>query len=650
MSAGAACFVQTCDQVITGRQFQYDRALEIIQDEEYLEDLDFDDIKRYDTSQILKKISEINPNFNIPQDIQYSNWKPIKNNENEVYKRKYLYEKKYNGKYSTNYVKYTNIFDKQQESEKENANFNHDGGSKKNENWGNYASPAAPQPPPGLKRQKTKNNKGETDFEPVFTNSDGQKVLSRVKRPAATSLTVAVNEFSSDFNGGAAGTQPVVPFDFGDTGFGAFGAFGAGMVGMAMTMPDLSFQQGGSIPAGAAGGGGLPTDFTISTAALSLALVPLGLAALAIFPPFARPRTVPAVAVIFSEARNTTNTIKKREIRRLYKMIHKRSSDSYSDSEFWIGETKIGLPSFSEIKYALQEKQPKTVKFLTKAWNSLSRFRVWIARTMYKNLPGRMKTLVKKFGRVEALLHKKLACIEPRLKRQYGTLVYPQGLTIKAIEEKKENFWDFVNNGNAEDVHVEYIQDCFDDMERPQFGWRAKVTVMKNEPCEFNFENPDQSTCRNTLNSDVELDLNHYAQSRQTGEGFRSAATPDCRVEYVCNTPLDTATSNRRNYNIQHPPPQPPNSPQVKSNQAFKASAIPAPPQPPSGTQSPVSPIEVELNQHHIHAQQHPSEVNQQSPRAANFEAKNQHTQTQTVQENVWQAVVPIFNPSEPDF
>ena len=38
---------QRCDQTITGRNFNYAAALEIIQDEEYLEEADFDDIRRY---------------------------------------------------------------------------------------------------------------------------------------------------------------------------------------------------------------------------------------------------------------------------------------------------------------------------------------------------------------------------------------------------------------------------------------------------------------------------------------------------------------------------------------------------------------------------------------------------------------------------
>ena len=37
--------VQTCDQAITFRNFDYSRALEIVQDEEYLDDVDFDEIR-----------------------------------------------------------------------------------------------------------------------------------------------------------------------------------------------------------------------------------------------------------------------------------------------------------------------------------------------------------------------------------------------------------------------------------------------------------------------------------------------------------------------------------------------------------------------------------------------------------------------------
>ena len=49
---------------ISGGQFEYDRALEIIQDKQYLEDLDFDKIRGYANVDILKKIGKFDPNFN----------------------------------------------------------------------------------------------------------------------------------------------------------------------------------------------------------------------------------------------------------------------------------------------------------------------------------------------------------------------------------------------------------------------------------------------------------------------------------------------------------------------------------------------------------------------------------------------------------
>ena len=65
------------------------------------------------------------------------------------------------------------------------------------------------------------------------------------------------------------------------------------MIGMVMMMPNMNFQgsgnpTGGSVSPGTLGGGGLPTDLSIPTLGLSLALVPFGFSPVAVFPPFAR--------------------------------------------------------------------------------------------------------------------------------------------------------------------------------------------------------------------------------------------------------------------------------------------------------------------------------------------------------------------------
>ena len=41
------CIVNQCNQVITGRRLAYARALEIIQEEEYLDEADFDIIRKH---------------------------------------------------------------------------------------------------------------------------------------------------------------------------------------------------------------------------------------------------------------------------------------------------------------------------------------------------------------------------------------------------------------------------------------------------------------------------------------------------------------------------------------------------------------------------------------------------------------------------
>ena len=241
-----------------------------------------------------------------------------------------------------------------------------------------------------------------------------------------------------------------------------------------------------------------------------------------------------------------TGTIKKCDVRRLKHEITRRSY------KFRIADTMVQLPSYREIisslELTLNNAETRKIDLLTQVWNRLSRFRVWIAKKMYKRLSRPMKKIVKKIGRLEARIHKKMICLRPRLQRRYGRLVYPEGLTLKAIKNKKKNFLDFINDGNAEDEHVEYIEDCFADLERPKFGWRVKVTLKDNEPCNLNLENPELSTCILTSNSKNDLPnalnnrdvtrsfkANPVAQSRQTGEAFSSAAPADCRYRYVCD-------------------------------------------------------------------------------------------------------------------
>ena len=64
-----------------------------------------------------------------------------------------------------------------------------------------------------------------------------------------------------------------------------------------------------------------------------------------------------------------------------------------------------------------------------------------------------------------------------------------------------------------------------------------KVELMEREACDPSFENPSLPPCILNSNPDGAADAYYHAQRRQTGEEFRSAAPPDCRIEYVCDGP-----------------------------------------------------------------------------------------------------------------
>ena len=95
---------------------------------------------------------------------------------------------------------------------------------------------------------------------------------------------------------------------------------------------------------------------------------------------FSRPRTVPAVAAIFSEARGVIGTVRKRDVRRLYQQIKKKSTFQYRGRKLSLANSKSELPSYNQIKFALRRSLPRTIGFVTKAYNYLNQFRLVIAR------------------------------------------------------------------------------------------------------------------------------------------------------------------------------------------------------------------------------------------------------------------------------
>ena len=135
----------------------------------------------------------------------------------------------------------------------------------------------------------------------------------------------------------------------------------------------------------------------------------------------------------------TFSGLKKRDVRHLYRDIDRKIND-----KSWILDSNLGLPTYSETKYALKKSESKAVSTLTKAFDSLSRFRVWIAKQMYQKLPRPMKRVVKKIGRIEAKVHKKLICLTPKLKRRFGHLFDSNGQRVPTkLKKKRSIFPDF---------------------------------------------------------------------------------------------------------------------------------------------------------------------------------------------------------------
>ena len=70
---------------------------------------------------------------------------------------------------------------------------------------------------------------------------------------------------------------------------------------------------------------------------------------------------------------------------------------------------------------------------------------------------------------------------------------------------------------------VDSLDDCFDTISEPLYGFRTKISTEKN--CEIEGVNCDVSTTKKNEKT---------FQKRQTGEEFRSDAPPDCRIINEC--------------------------------------------------------------------------------------------------------------------
>ncbi len=253
--------------------------------------------------------------------------------------------------------------------------------------------------------------------------------------------------------------------------------------GLALAAPPPPTIQPGDAPPGnpqpgEPGGGGSPGDFTNPSAAEAIALVPAGLTPVAVFPPFATPRTVPAVAVIFSEDPATVRR-RKREIDRKHGRRRPYSSGG-----------NVGIPLFQRLWKNIRCIRPRLARMF-------ARPRPQTSDLGYYHYPGYYNR------------RSYFDDIRNRIRKRDTTHYYsPYGGYVSHY---------------VEDYTVDSADDCFDDIDEPLYGWRVRVTLKENEPCVLN------STCIvSTSNSFA----TNFPTERQTGESFTSAAPPDCRLNF----------------------------------------------------------------------------------------------------------------------
>ena len=108
---------------------------------------------------------------------------------------------------------------------------------------------------------------------------------------------------------------------------------------------------GGGAPPSAVAGTGVVQVASAQTLSTALALVPLGLTAVAVFPPYNRPRTIPAISVIFAEDPGMVPGVrKKRSLQKLRRKVYKFFLSSRKKLDHWIFDADLFL---HEVKYFL---------------------------------------------------------------------------------------------------------------------------------------------------------------------------------------------------------------------------------------------------------------------------------------------------------
>ena len=109
-----------------------------------------------------------------------------------------------------------------------------------------------------------------------------------------------------------------------------------------------------------------------------------------------------------------------------------------------------------------------------------------------------------------------VACLQTRLEHYARKLIKRRNKGKFSYKQQKHHFIK---------REIDSMNDCFDFMEEPLYGFRVNVT----QEIECSQLGPDCGMPSNSTVIDNLID-DQFAESRQTGEEFSSEAPPDCRI------------------------------------------------------------------------------------------------------------------------
>jgi hypothetical protein len=268
-------------------------------------------------------------------------------------------------------------------------------------------------------------------------------------------------------------------------------AAGAGAVVAITQFPQFPLVNGAVAPPGSAVpgtplGGGIPSQAPPQIQNL----VPPGLTAIATFPPYATPRTLPADSVIFSEVQDTS----------LLEVRRKRSLFSAWRRYFIVPKSQRRNYR-GQHQYRRIPKHSNVFKYIKGQWNTVK------SSHLYKG----GEHLVKKVKRKYNTFQKNMACLQTRLRalgnkqkiqklmemtqnsRRLKKLKRSKRWTLpgwadrsdQVLEDKLTDFNDNSDYADEEedDSVVNSLDDCIDGIDEPLYGFRSNITLLENSPC-----------------------------------------------------------------------------------------------------------------------------------------------------------------------